>query len=62
MKNMTLTFSCCMKLHEAAWNYMELHKKHGKHDSNIFMLHGTAWSCMKQHGTAWNGMKQHGTA
>jgi hypothetical protein len=49
---------------------MELHEKH---DFNIFMLHGTAWNCMKQHekcdsnllmlhGTAWNSMELHETA
>jgi hypothetical protein len=44
-------------------NYMGLHEtQHEKHDSNIFMLHGTAWNGVKKHGTAWNGMKQHGTA
>jgi hypothetical protein len=32
-----------MELHETAWNYMGLHEtQHEKHDSNIFMLHGTA--------------------
>jgi hypothetical protein len=24
-------------------------KQHGKHDSNIFMLHGTAWNYMELH-------------
>jgi hypothetical protein len=44
---------------ETTWNCM---KKHEIYDSNIFMLHGTAWNGMKQHGTAWNSMKQHGAA
>jgi hypothetical protein len=62
MKNMTLTFSCYMELHETAWNCIEWHETAWNSMESVFMqhmeLHGmcfhAAWNCMDFHGV---GMK-----
>ena len=50
MKNMTLTFSCCMEPHETAWNSMKQHGAAWNVFSISMELHETAWNCMKNHG------------
>ena len=77
MRKKERRFSCCMELHETAWNCM---KQHENQIQNFMLFHAVpCWKginhwmypsigfdfitcCMELHETAWNIMKLHETA